>query len=90
MWQQKRFVILSGAAVSSVVEESSAYQLFDNEKILRLVSLAQDDTVILTVVLIKRDNHNDCLSHYQSKNIVGADAHIRPVYRRFSFYRIRS
>ena len=29
-------VILSGAAVSSAVEESSAYQQFDTEKILRL------------------------------------------------------
>ena len=29
-------------------------------------------------------------ARYQSKNIVGADAHIRPVYRRFSFGSMRA
>ena len=41
---EKLCVILSGAAVSSAVEESSAYQLNATEKILRRASLAQDDT----------------------------------------------
>ena len=33
-------VILSGAAIGSAVEESSAYQRFDTEKILRLHSVS--------------------------------------------------
>ena len=38
------YVILSGVATGNAVEESSAYQISSIGKILRLVSLAQDDT----------------------------------------------
>ncbi|MBQ7801016.1 MAG: hypothetical protein IJ375_01685, partial [Oscillospiraceae bacterium] len=37
----------------------------DSAKILRLASLAQDDTVIVTIVLIKTDNNNLILSRRQ-------------------------